>query len=177
MSDKDKQERFLQLLKTNMEKLERYTLALCRNRQDAKDLAADTILIAYENFEKLRDEKAFLSYIFTIASRIYSSGRKKLRPMVELEDAGQLYCNRISPETATDIQLLYEALWKLSEERREAIILSEIFGLKHKEIAEIQNTGISSVKMRILRGKRELRKILGIDKKQDIIKSGAAALI
>lgn len=177
MTNFDRQEKFFGILKPNLEKLERFALALCRNRQDAKDITGETILTAYDNYEKLREEKAFLSFIFTIASRIYYRNIGQGRKMISFEDAGILYCNRLSPETSADVQLLYDALGRLPEEQRQAIILSEIFGFLHKEIAEIQGCGLSSVKMRIFRGKKKLGRFLGVENKKDLLDTRAAALI
>ena len=69
-----KQRDFLALLMPVLPKLSRFCRATCRGRhgidsERASDLASETILKAYENFEQLREPAAFLSYLFTIAAR------------------------------------------------------------------------------------------------------------
>lgn len=169
MLKKRKQDKFLKLLKPVTSNLERYALAMTRNREEAKDVVGETIMIAYESFGKLKDESAFLSFLFTIATRVYN---KRQRAFVRFraddkQDVDELYCNTLPPDVAADIRILYSALDKLPGNQREAIILFDIFGLPHKEICTIQDTSLSSVKMRILRGKKKLAVLLGEDNKQE----------
>jgi RNA polymerase sigma-70 factor (ECF subfamily) len=137
---------------------------MTRNREAAKELTASTISTAWETFETVKDKKAFLSFLFTIASRKYANEiRKKQREQeLEFQDISRLYSNSVSPEDASEIALLYDALEKINSEQKEAIILSDITGFKIDEIAEIQKVSQSAVKMRIKRGKENLRDLLGI---------------
>ncbi len=167
MLKKRKQDKFLKLLKPVASSLERYTLAMTRNREEAKDVAGETIMIAFESFGSLKEDGAFLSFLFTIASRVYS---KRQRAFVRFraddkQDVDELYCNSIPPDVAADIHILYSALDKLPGKQREAIILFDIFGMPHKEICTIQDASLSSVKMRILRGKKKLAVLLGAGSK------------
>lgn len=143
----------------------KFILSITRNRETAKDILSETVLIAYEKFETLKNEQAFLSYLFTIASRINSAENKKkskidFKENFELED---FKGNYISPEDATDINILYKLLDRLPEKQKEAIILLEIFGFSRKEIADIQNTNITNVKIRLYRGRKYLDKLINED--------------
>ena len=60
----------------------------------------------------------------------------------------------------TEADFLYQALARLPELQREAIILFEITGFSIKEIMEIQNSGASAVKQRLARGRKELARIV-----------------
>lgn len=165
MNIKNRQKEFMELLEPIMKNIEKYTLAMTRNRDAAKELTAITISIAWETFETINDKKAFLSFLFTIASRKYASEIKKKQKENELkfQDISQLYSNTVSPEDASEIALLYEALEQINPVQKEAIILFDITGFKIEEIAEIQKVSQSAVKMRIKRGKENLRELLGIN--------------
>lgn len=152
----------MELLKPVYPRLERFALTLTRNRDDAKDIVGETVLKAFEGFDNVRDEQAFLSFLFTICSRVAQSGRYKKRVLASEEQVEELYRNYTSPETATDIVLLYQALDKLPAEAKEAIILSEISGLTHKEVQEIQGGSLSAIKVRIFRAKKRLAELLGV---------------
>lgn len=147
-----------------MEKLERFALAMTMNRDEAKDVVGETLMIAYESLESLKADKAFLSFLFTIASRVYSKRQKSFFKfkIKETQDVDKLYCNSLSPEVATDVGILYKALEKLPAKQKEALILYEIMGVPIKEICEIQDSKISSVKMRLVRGRQKLAEILGV---------------
>ena len=56
---------------------------------------------------------------------------------------------------------LQEALYKLPDHYREALLLFEVEGYSYKEIAEIQDVDFHAVKNRIYQAKRSLQKILG----------------
>ncbi|MES2765630.1 MAG: hypothetical protein V4642_07175, partial [Bacteroidota bacterium] len=66
----EKQERFLQLLKPLQPRLEKFILVQVRGRDAAKDVMSETILLAFENFDSLKSEETFLSFLFTIAARV-----------------------------------------------------------------------------------------------------------
>ncbi len=143
-------------------KLWKFILSRTRNRETAKDILSETVLIAYEKFESLKNEQAFLSFLFTIASRVGTALLKKNNGIEHLEnfELDDFRGNYISPEDETDIQLLYKFLDELPEKQKEAIILFDIFGFSRSEIAEIQNSNITNVKIRLYRGRRHLEKLM-----------------
>jgi RNA polymerase sigma-70 factor (ECF subfamily) len=164
MTQKDKQERFIRLYGGVKDNIWRYCLFMAKNREFAKDLLGETLASAYEGFNSLSSEKAFLSYLFTIASRIYYKLKKKNDTTrfvsVELDS---LFVQNLSVEVITDISLLYENLNKLPEEQKEALILHNIEGFSRKEVAEIQKVGEETVKSRLALGKKKLSQLMGID--------------
>lgn len=160
---KEKQERFLRLLMPVYEQLARFARAMVNNREDAKDLISETVLAAFERFDGLRDDKAFISYLFTIARRTAKRHRTrgKLFGEYDQQKAEQLHDTRSQPGASVDVQLLYNALAKLPEKQREAVILFEISGFSLEEIKEMQGGSLSGVKSRIARGKEKLARLLG----------------
>jgi RNA polymerase sigma-70 factor (ECF subfamily) len=162
MKEEEKKDRFTELIKPLMPKLERYAMSVAYSREQAKDIAAETLLIAFERFDTLKDEKALLSFLFTIASRVRCELIRQDNRTDKLpENIAEIYQSNVaSPETLTDICLLYEALGKLDSKMSEAIILFEIVGLKIKEISTVQNCSVAAVKLRLFRGRRKLWEML-----------------
>jgi RNA polymerase sigma-70 factor (ECF subfamily) len=74
-----------------------------------------------------------------------------------------IFGSHASPEDMADVRLLYETLDKLPVEQKEAIILYEIFGFSRKEIADIQQTTVLNIKMRLYRGRHLLSKLMKSD--------------
>lgn len=161
MNPHDKQEQFLRLFQPLQSRLERYALTLVRDRDEAKDIVGETVLKAFEHFDELREPQAFLSYLFTIATRVMQERKFRRADRMSDEQIEDLFDNHTRPDTAFDIALLYEALDKLPEDMRTTVILSEITGLTHKEIQQIHGGSISAIKVRIFRAKRRLAKLLG----------------
>ena len=165
MDIETKKEKFTELIKPLLPKLERYALSVMLSRDEAKEIVSETLLIAFERFDTLKSEKAMLSFLFTIASRVrvdYIKTEKKTESISQ--GIADIYpSSEASAETLFDIKLLYEALGKLEKKMSEAIILFEITGLKIKEIATVQNSTVSAVKIRLFRGRRKLAKLLGAE--------------
>ena len=161
----DRQQRFLALLREHQPALDRYVLAMTRDLETAKDVVGETLLIAFEQFDTLRNEQAFLSFLFTIATRTYrrAEARSVRHPRAGEHAIGQMLDPGISPETAADIGAVHRALALLPEKQREAVVLFEILGLSMKEIQEIQGGTLIAVKVRISRGRAKLAKHLGVE--------------
>lgn len=165
--------------------LERFVRAMAwrdagggRDEEMCKDICAETIAIAYEQFASLRTHEALLSYCFTIATRLHRTYRIKSRRVAyslsefAFAEAGEsVACERkadILPddtaeyltEQSTDVAMLYTALDTLPSEQREAVIMFEILGFSMKEIAEVQKRSVTSVKVSVSRGRTLLAKRL-----------------
>jgi RNA polymerase sigma-70 factor (ECF subfamily) len=170
---KKKQEHFLRLLMPVYEQLARFARAMVNNREDARDLISETVLAAFERFDNLRDDKAFISYLFTIARRTAKRRRTrdKLFGTYDQQTAEQIRDTQSQPEISIDVQFLYNALAKLPEKQREAIIFFEISGFSLEEIKEMQGGSLSGVKSRIARGREKLAQLLGAEGHADSLDS------
>jgi RNA polymerase sigma-70 factor (ECF subfamily) len=144
--------------------LSNYARAICRNDEDAKDLVQDTIINAYNNFDKLRDEKSFLSFLFTIASRLHRKNQKRAFFIRKNKDTILGYIQTQNDNNNKhDINVLYKLLSKLPDKQKEAIILFEINGFSINEIRKIQGGTISGVKSRLRRARERLKALLAND--------------
>jgi len=148
-------------------KLNRYVHSIIRNREDAKDIISETVLKAYENFEKIHKPESFLYYLFRIASNAIRSKERRKKFWGEMD---QNHSNNIPDEAGdvdakTEMKEFYAELNRLPEKQKEAIVLFEISGLSLNEIHQIQGGSLSGVKSRIGRGRAELQKKLEYTKK------------
>lgn len=166
MTQNEKQRAFLELFKPVEQNLYRYARAMADTYEEAKDLAADTLLAAYEGFESLQHREAFLSYLFTIASRIAKKKRwkKKFFGVYNELEANQMPDRSQHADRNMDIELLYKALGQLPAKQKEALVLFEISGFSLKEIQEMQGGSLSAVKSRISRGREKLAQLLNENK-------------
>lgn len=157
--------RFLDLLEPVRTGLGQFCRSLTRDRESARDLAAEAIRIVYEQFDSLRDETKFKSYLFTTASHLAqrASWRERNRVAYDELKAESIPSYNASPDLGPDIEALYDALAKLPDEMREAVVLFEISGLSLQEVCEVQNASLSAVKSRISRGRKQLAEILRVD--------------
>ena len=102
-----------------------------RDREEGRDLVSETILIAYEHFDNLRDERAFKSYLYTTATRLAHRRQKRDKKFTPFDPvlAETLHDNGTAPDARIDVELLYNALSQLPDTMREAVVLFEISGL------------------------------------------------
>lgn len=160
-----RQERFLALLDPVYERLESFAFAMEPDREKALDLVGETVLRAWEQFERLNDPAAFLKWLLVTARRIRMRRLWRRRLFGEYDEryAADLREASVAPDLSVDIAALHDALACLPERQREAIVLHEITGLSLKEILPIQGGTLSALKVRLHRGRKELARLLGVD--------------
>ena len=139
-------------------RFERFCKARSYGVCDFNDLMHDTLIIAFEQFDTLKNKEAFLSFLFSITNKVHANFRRKNKPMSFSEVTGI----ENSPDHTFSIEKnfqhdeLYEALNKLPIDYRNCIILFEIAGFSIKETAEIQECTIDALKQRLSRGRKML---------------------
>lgn len=173
---KDKQEIFCKHFLPVKENLWRFCLSVAPDYEQAKDLLQDTIIRSYENFEKLKNKQAFLSYLFTIASRLNQTRFRRRQREQRLDEAfaESLPDRDPLPDRILENEDVHTALSKIPVDQREAIVLFNIMGFSRLEICEIQKVSMDTLKARLYRGRKKLAEILSCDddiKSNDSIKS------
>ncbi len=152
----------MQALRPIQSSLERFSLHLTHNREDARELVAETIAVAYERFNTVNDERAFLSFLLTIASRTWKRTMAARRRQVatEPESFDLLFGASLDADVHTDVVLLYEAMEQLPHDQRQAVVMFEVMGMSIKEIATVQKSTSVAVKVRLHRARKRLRELL-----------------
>jgi len=144
-------------------------LRLTRSREDAEDLAQEAIVRAYDAYERF-DGSNFKAWMLRIVTNLYINRyrqRQRGPQFGSLEEEGAI--EPVSTESELPDRLLFdnavgseieEALGKVPEDFRLAVILSDIEGLSYQEIADATNVPIGTVRSRLARGRSILRKAL-----------------
>jgi RNA polymerase sigma-70 factor (ECF subfamily) len=147
------------------------------NRDDAEDLTQEAYLRAYRSFDKYNRSLPFENWFFRILSNLFVDGlrRKPKQTPISLNqplndaDGESNYLLEIPDEESNpEVQLmenvmdeqLQRALAALPPEFRTAVLLCDVEGLSYEEIAKKMGTSIGTVRSRIHRGRRMLRKRL-----------------
>jgi RNA polymerase sigma-70 factor (ECF subfamily) len=130
---------------------------------EGSDLMNETLLVAFEKFDKVNSEEAFFSFLCGIAVRLLSNENKRQK-LADLSIEKQVKVIDINDRTElkTEVRLLHEALAKLPEIQKEALILFEISGFSIIEIAEMQESSPDAVKQRLKRGREKLKSLLTV---------------
>lgn len=138
----------------------RVAFAILRNPQDAEDVVQETFLRIYRGsaWKDMRDERAFL---VRTAWRIAVDRLPKARPAKPAED---LASSQRGPEDAflhaEKIALVHRLIDALPEELRHPLALSAVDEMSSREIAEIIGIAEGTVRTRLTRARRILKKKL-----------------
>jgi RNA polymerase sigma-70 factor (ECF subfamily) len=124
------------------------------------DLVNESVLKAYQNWTKIEKKEALLYFLFSTATNIVrNSSRKKKESSLEDKHCTN-YLTESTAEDEMQIAYLYEQLDKLSDTKKEALILFEINGFSIREVAEIQKSTEGAVKVMLSRARKELKELM-----------------
>ncbi|GAA0360512.1 RNA polymerase sigma factor [Bacillus horti] len=131
----------------------------------AEDLCQETFYKAYKNIQTFRDvEATFSTWLYTIArNTVLSELRKSKHKEVFIEDSHAT--PKVSLEKLPEQEVLRferehmvrEAINSLPEKQRSALILREYEQLDYKQIAQILEASVSSVKSLLFRGRLNIK--------------------
>ena len=143
-----------------------FILRYTGDREDARDLTQDTFAKAYQNLGRLSDPTSFPAWVYKIAlneCRMRFRRSKRLK-QVDLDEGREMVGVEVderTPETAyrqTELQRVFESVFEeLPGEQRAVIVMKEYQGLKFREIAEILDVPLSTVKSRLYLGLKALK--------------------
>lgn len=164
------QTEFMALYKPLHQRLSNYCRSVARNRADANDLLHDTVVAAYEQFDKLENRDRFAGYLFTIASNLFKKQlrRKKFSGKYDEKEALLIEDLAADTETRAELSIVMQKMELLPALQREALILFHISDLPMEEIRNIQGGSLSAVKLRIKRGRERLMQLC-TERQQHII--------
>ncbi len=159
---------FDKLYRENQPKVYRLALSLAGNTHDAEDITQEAFFRAFRSYDTFRGESSFFTWIYRIALNVANDHlkyRNKLPIKTFTEDLGYSYEEVIdtnpanNPETelfAHQVRLkcLHAMTECLQAKERQVFCLVITLGLSHKQIAEILECSIGSVKTTLHRAKQ-----------------------
>ena len=140
-----------------------YLRRLLENEQDAWDALQETWVRALRDLPRLRDDRAFPAWLYTIARRVAMRMRRRARPhepLLEDDDPGAQAIAEPGPLLGVDPLDVHRALTALSLAHRDALTLHVLEGFSVAEIAAITETSTGTVKSRLFHARRALKKRL-----------------
>ena len=140
--------------------------------EDARDVAQDAFVQAFQRLKTFRGQSAFYSWLFRIALNAAATQRRRTRHKPASIDAARDETGGDPPDRHPDAApshaleakerraAVQSALARLPAEFRIPLVLKEIDGLKYHEIATIVGCPVGTVRSRIHRARSELRQRL-----------------
>jgi RNA polymerase sigma-70 factor (ECF subfamily) len=146
-------------------------LALVGNMSEAEDVCQDAFLAAMRDIDDCRDPARFRAWLTQIVrNRAFDLLRRRnIHEVVDIDsnefaqDATQLQ----QAERAELRQSLLDALAELSEPQRIAILLHDVEGWKHREIAAFLELPPGTVRSHVHHARARLRELLTLYHDED----------
>ena len=145
------------------------------NREDASDLAQETFIKAFQAIARFKGKSSFFTWIYRIAINTTMTFLKKRsrRRFISYEKIDEEVSNteifeRLTAKNRSEKgalvselqEKLNDSLQKLSPKHRTVVILHEIEGLEHAQIAEITKVSVGTVRSRLHYAKQQLQSYL-----------------
>lgn len=135
------------------------TALCCGDTQTADDIAQESLVKAYLSSDGIQSPEKFKSWLHKIAYNTFLNRKRGARLTVGYEEAGQTVSS-MTADNSFRYQELHEALRRLPERERMALLLFYMEGYQVKEIAVIVDASQESVKQYLSRGRKHLRDIM-----------------
>ena len=158
-------EHFEQIVARHYEPLYKFALSLTRAEADARDLTQQTFYVWAAKGHQLRDLSKAKAWLFTTLHRTFLASRRRHARFPEhgLEEVAIEDLPAYSPNVANvvDSPQVLSALANVDEIYQAAVALFYLEDCSYREIAEILEVPVGTVKSRIARGIEQLRRLLG----------------
>jgi RNA polymerase sigma-70 factor, ECF subfamily len=167
-------QQFVRLLTGNERRLKSYILTLVPNLADAEQIAQDTSLRLWEQFDRYNPSLGdFSAWARTIAHYQIMTYRKKLgrERIVFSSELVDLLAERTAarePELAERQEALVDCLQKLPEHSRELIRLYYVVGMKVRAAAEKLGRTVAATEKAIVRIRRLLYDCINSALRKDV---------
>ena len=156
---------FKQIMRNHEDRVFSVCLRIVGDREQALDATQETFLTVFRKAAQFKGDSALGTWIYRIAvNTCYDQLRKQKRRRTDpipghLEPADHAAEDAV--ESAGLRPEIQQALARIPEDFRVAVVLSDIEGMGLPDIAALLGTPVGTVKSRVFRGRRLLARELG----------------
>lgn len=157
---------FISLTKDDVWRL----LAHLASPEEADDLTQETYLRVLSALPRFAARSSARTWLLSLARRTWidSIRRSMARPKKADIDYEEAHAHSVNSFTElADVRILIN---QLPEDRREALILTQILGYSYEEAARISGVRIGTIRSRVARARADL---MGIHEKKSLRKTGS----
>ncbi len=177
------------LLEKHLPEVYRFGVKMCRDPEDAKDVAQETLLAAARGLREFRGASSISTWLFTIARSFCIKKRRKRvgeptqQVSLDADDAGAMAAEGALPDDAAgDREMgaaLDAAIGALEPTYREVLVLRDVEGLTAGEVARVLGVSVDAVKSRLHRARLAVRERLAplLDPSEGPVSPGCPDLV
>jgi RNA polymerase sigma factor (sigma-70 family) len=163
------------LIKRYQERIYATIYHMTSNHEDANDLAQESFIKAYQALKSFKGGSSFYTWLYRIAvnKTINFLKQRKNRQHLSLNDLDfntehdpdlVALISEKTPRREAGLTELQEklnaALLKLSEPHRLVVVLHDVQGMSHEEIAKVMDCNIGTVRSRLFYARQQLQAML-----------------
>ena len=149
------------------ERVKKFIFALVKDEWVADDLIQETFIKVQKNVHQLREESKLSSWIFKIAYNLCQDHFRKTSPSSQreqvLSEKKGILSEPLFQKKFEQHQMsacVQDKIRLLPESYQTVLVLFDLMGCSHQEIAEILDISIENVKVRLHRARQKLKTIL-----------------
>jgi RNA polymerase sigma-70 factor (ECF subfamily) len=146
------------------------------NHEDANDLVQDTFIKAYKSLNTFKGQSSFYTWVYRIAVNrtLNHLKRRKNKNHFSLDDVDANIqtdpdfvelMSHVTPRREVGLnelqEKLNEALQKLSEAHRAVVVMHDVQGMTHADIAKVMKCSEGTVRSRLFYARQQLQGLLG----------------
>ena len=165
-----------ELVRRYQERIYATVYHMTSNHEDANDLAQEAFIKAYHALKSFKGDSSFYTWVYRIAVNrtINFLKRRKNRNHYSLDDIdGNIQTDpdfvelmsHMTPRREVELnelqEKLNEALQKLSEPHRAVVIMHDVQGMTHADIAKVMKCSEGTVRSRLFYARQQLQAYLG----------------
>jgi len=140
-----------------------FVYAYCRrflnNTEWAEDIFQETFLNFHQGLKKISEMTNLKGYLLSIARNLCYNYVRDFKFNISYEDFSTVIDDSRN-ENDELLELIKRAIDLMPDDLRELFILREYDGMSYLEIADITDSNVNTVKVKLFRAKQKLRKIL-----------------
>ncbi len=156
---------FDELVKATYQRVHALALRMTGNEHDADDVVQDTYVRAFNGLRKFREDARFSTWLHRITANSASTlmGRRQRHRHDDIDSVIDLADHRDEADPEFQLQngavgaRLRRALDNLPERLRNVVVLRDVHGMSHREIAEELEISEAAAKVRLHRARARLR--------------------
>ena len=172
-----KPEAFEAIVRAHQNRVYAFCARMLSDREEALDISQDVFLSAYKKLDTFRGDSSLSTWLLRIAANRCLNRIRQKKALAAREthwptmgdDENEIEFQPAAPEeyrpdrVAENIEMgaiLAETLGQLNPSSRWMVLLSDVEGFSHEEIAELAEVPVGTVKSRLHRARMTLRRAL-----------------
>lgn len=151
---------FFELVERHKEAVSSIVFKFIRDRHETEDVTQEVFIAVYKSLKGFRERSRFFTWLYSVVMNVCTYYRrdvlKKAQKTISLDSLSAYMSipdTKLNPvkifENKDSMEKVNEAINKLPEELKSALILREVEEFSYEEIAKIMKVSVGTVKSRI----------------------------